>query len=117
MKTNLCPGREVELTSGHRGVLYARTWAPRKRFSPAAAETWYFLPDVVGVAGVVVLAQPREISDVDVAKTGALRAGRWPSSTHWLDTRERQAVYAAHMQGRQLPQPIDDAPLPKANGA
>lgn len=100
----LQPGQEVVLTTGVRGVLYARTQPMRKRFEPNVPATWYFLPDVCAAVGLVVMNQPREVAETDIAEVGPLHPGRWPSAQHRLSAAERQAVYVAHMSRRPLPE-------------
>jgi hypothetical protein len=105
--SKLQPGQEVTLTSGTPGVLFARTWDIRKRTAHSDAPTWYFLPDNAGSVGLVVMSQPHEIAETEIALAHGLRPGRWPSPTHWLRDHERHAAYAAHMRKAPLPETGD----------
>lgn len=97
------PGDEVVLANGTTGVLYARTWQIRKGPPRERPATWFFLPDQAAAVGLVVLSQPVDVSESAVlCKTGR-RHGLWPGKNYRLGASLRQAVYVAHMAGRELP--------------
>jgi hypothetical protein len=97
------PGQEVTVRGGQTGVLYARTWPSRKGPYRPHPATWFFLPDGACAVGLVVMNQPHEICDTDVAEAYGQREGTWPAPDRWLSPIERQQAYVAHMQGKPLP--------------
>lgn len=99
----LSPGLEVVLRDGSSGVLYARTWRLPKRAGQPQQPAWYFLPDDACAQGLVVYAQPHEVSEADIAATKGLRPGDWPAADYRLTTHQRQAVYVACMKRQPLP--------------
>lgn len=103
MQTQFMPGQEVRLVDGTRGVLFAKTHSRRRQPSTSDAPQWYFLPDGAAAVGLVVLRQPREISEAAIAEGLGMRAGVWPSPRFELHAWDRPAVYAAHMRGAALP--------------
>lgn len=101
--SNYQPGDEVRLKDGLSGVLYARTMhLTAKASQRRRREGWYFLPDGASASGLVVLNQPREISEQDIERKTGNRPGDWPSEP-MSDPIMRQRVYVAHMQGSALP--------------
>lgn len=97
--SNFQPGDEVRLKDGMAGVLYAMT---RHATARRNAEGWYFLPDGAGASGLIVVNQPRTISERDITVKTGHRAGAWPTD-FLTDPIMRQRVYVAHMQRRPLP--------------
>lgn len=97
------PGDEVTLKDGRRGVLYAFTANSRNPCGRDANRpaNWYFLPDQLGVTGVVVNSQPCTISELNIESKTGHRDGNWPEPGHVLGFEQKQRVYVDHMKGRR----------------